>query len=78
MLNNQLQDKYVVIVRTKDIDAGLPIYIKSKYSFYWYNDETVKKEFDNLLLYLYDCDDIPPVGDTPEFIKEKLRNKSFV
>lgn len=72
MLNNQLQDKYVVIVRTKDIDAGLPIYIKSRYSFYWYNDETVKKEFDDLLLYLYDCEDIPPIGDTPDFIKAKL------
>lgn len=78
MLNNQLQEKYVVVVRTKDIDAGLPIYIKSKYSFYWYNNETVEKEFDDLLLYLYDCDDIPPVGDTPDFIKAKLENKAHI
>lgn len=74
MLNNQLQDKYVVIVRTKDIDAGLPTYIKSKYSFYWFDDETVKNEFNDLLLFLYNCDDIPPLGNTPDFISDKLNS----
>lgn len=31
MLSKQEQNKYIAILRDKDIDQSLPIYVKSKY-----------------------------------------------
>ena len=32
----------------------------------------MEKEFNELLLYLFDCDIEPPLGEIPLFIKEKM------
>lgn len=72
MLSRQEQNKYVAILRDADIDQSLPIYVKSRYALNWADDEQVDKEFDELLLYLFDCDIEPPIGEIPSFIKEKL------
>ncbi len=72
MLSKQEQNKYVAILRDKDIDQSLPIYVKSKYALNWADESQIDKEFKELLLYLFDCDVVPPIGAIPPFIKEKL------
>jgi len=74
MLSKQEQNKYVAILRDKDIDRSLPIYVKSKYALNWSDESQIEKEFEELLLYLFDCDTEPPLGAIPPFIKEKLTN----
>ena len=74
MLSKQEQNKYVAILRDKDIDQSLPIYVKSKYALNWSDERQIEKEFEELLLYLFDCDTEPPLGAIPSFIKEKLIN----
>lgn len=72
MLSNQDQSKYIAIGR-EPIDESLPIYVKSKYALDWSEDEDIKDEaFNELLLYLFECDIEPPVGEIPDFIKEKF------
>lgn len=72
MLSNQNQNKYVAILRDSNIDQTLPLYVKSKYAFHWADNAQYEQEFNNLLLYLFDCENEPPIGDIPDFIKEKL------
>lgn len=72
MLSRQEQNKYIAILRDENIDQSLPIYVKSRYALNWANEEQVDKKFDELLLYLFDCDIEPPIGEIPSFIKEKL------
>ena len=74
MLSKQEQNKYVAILRDKDIDQSLPIYVKSKYALNWADESQIDKEFEELLLYLFDCDIEPPIGEIPLFVKEKLSN----
>lgn len=73
MLARQEQNKYIVIVRNNDFDHSLPVYIKSKYALNWADEEQEEKEFDDLLLYLFDCDIEPPLGEIPSFIIEKMK-----
>lgn len=72
MLARQEQNKYIVIARDSDIDHSLPVYIKSKYALNWANQNDDEKDFNELLLYLFDCDIEPPLGEIPSFIREKI------
>ncbi len=72
MLSKPDQNKYIAIQREKDINKSLPIYVKSKYALNWTDDSQMDKDFDELLLHLFDCDIEPPLGDVPSFVKEKL------
>ena len=72
MLSTQEQTKYIGIIRDKDIDQSLPVYVRSKYSLNWADDAQVEKDFNDLILYLFDCDIEPPIGNIPDFVKEKL------
>lgn len=72
MLSRQEQNKYVAILRDKNIDQSLPVYVKSKYALNWADESQMEKEFNELLLYLFDCDIEPPLGEIPLFIKEKM------
>lgn len=72
MLSRQEQSKYIAILRDPDIDQSLPIYVKSRYALNWSAGEVPDKDFDELLLYLFDCDVEPPIGEIPDFVKEKL------
>lgn len=74
MLLRQMQNKYIAILRDKNIDQSLPIYIKSKYALNWSDDEKVEEGFNELLLYLFDCDIEPPIGEIPDFVKEKINS----
>ena len=72
MLSRQDQNKYIAILRDSDIDRSLPIYVKSRYALDWSGNRFTNKEFDELLLNLFDCDIEPPIGEIPDFVKEKL------
>lgn len=74
VLLRQMQNKYIAILRDKNIDQSLPIYIKSKYALNWSDDEKVEEGFNELLLYLFDCDIEPPIGEIPDFVKEKINS----
>jgi O-acetyl-ADP-ribose deacetylase (regulator of RNase III) len=76
MLSKQAENKYIAILRDKDIDHSLPIYVKSRYALDWSDENQIDTEFDNLLYYLFDCDIEPPLGEIPNFIKDKLRQNS--
>ena len=75
MLSTQEQTKYIGIIRDKDIDESLPVYVRSKYSLNWADNRTMEREFNDLLLYLFDCDIEPPIGQIPAFVKEALTAK---
>lgn len=72
MLSRPEQSKYIAILREPDIDQSLPIYVKSRYALNWSTGEIEDKDFNELLLYLFDCDTEPPIGEIPNFVKEKL------
>lgn len=72
MLSRQEQNKYVAILRDIDIDQGLPIYVKSRYALNWADESLVDRDFEELLLYLFDCDIEPPIGEIPKSVKDKL------
>lgn len=72
MLSRQEQNKYIAILRDQDIDHSLPIYVKSRYALDWSTKENVEKKFNELLLYLFDCDIEPAIGEIPDFIKDKI------
>lgn len=74
MLSHQEQNKYVAILRDENIDQSLPIYIKSRYALNWAMDETANQEFDDLLLYLFDCDIEPPIGEIPQHIMARIKH----
>ena len=72
MLSKQEQNKYIAILRDKNIDQSLPIYVKSKYALNWTDENQIDKDFEELLLYLFDCDIEPPIGEIPSFIKKSI------
>lgn len=75
MMLNQERNKYIAIIRDSNIDQSLPIYIRSRYALSWVTDDDVEKGFDDMLLYLFDCDIEPPIGEIPLFVKEKIYSK---
>lgn len=72
MLSRQEQNKYIAILKDPNIDQSLPIYVKSRYALNWSAGKITDKDFNELLLYLFDCDFEPPIGEIPNFVKEKL------
>lgn len=72
MLSKQQQNKYLAILRDPDIDQSLPIYVKSKYALNWAKETVTEEDYKELLFNLFDCDIEPPIGEIPEFIKQKF------
>lgn len=72
MLSKQQQNKYLAILRAPDIDQSLPIYVKSKYALNWAKEDVTEQDYKELLFNLFDCDIEPPIGEIPEFIKQKF------
>lgn len=70
MLSRPEGDKYFVIARDVDIDQSLPIYMKSKYALIWTEEEVPDKDFNELLLLLFDRGTEPPLGEIPDFIRK--------
>ena len=72
MLSKQQQNKYLAILRDPNIDQSLPIYVKSKYALNWAKETVTEEDYKELLFNLFDCDIEPPIGEIPEFIKQKF------
>ncbi len=62
--------KYICIVRNQEIDKGLPIYARSRYSLHWPRAEILEEDFRGLLYNIFDCNVEPSIGPIPTFIKE--------
>ena len=61
-------NKYLVIVRSKDIEAGLPRYLKTKFVIHWPEDTSDERNRQILLRELYDQVKAPPLGQKPVFL----------
>lgn len=72
MLSKQQQNKYLAILRDPNIDQSLPIYVKSKYALNWAKETVTEEDYKEPLFNLIDCDIEPPIGEIPEFIKQKF------
>jgi hypothetical protein len=57
--------KYLVIVRSKNLDAGLPRYLKTKFVIHWPEKVSSAKHRKTLLQELYNIIKIPPLGKRP-------------
>jgi len=70
-LQNSLNNKYLLIVREKDMDSGTPIYLNTRFSIHWPpgldsdRDEMLQRD---LLKELYNVDLAPPIGEPPIWI----------
>jgi hypothetical protein len=55
-------------VRSNDIDAGLPLYLRTKFIIHW-SDATLDADNRHLLLReLFDQVNVPAIGPRPVFI----------
>lgn len=75
MLSHADTGKYICIVKDKEIDKGLPIYVRSKYSVHWPDGNFSEEDFKILLYDIFDCDTEPELGEIPAFIREKMPAK---
>ena len=57
--------KYVVIVRSRSVDSGLPRYLKTKFVVHWPDAAVDGKNRQLLLRELFDFVPIPPLGQRP-------------
>lgn len=73
MLSHSETGKYICIVRDKDMDKSLPVYVRSKYALNWSDsDEIGEERLEELLYHLFDCNTEPPLGEIPEYIKKNF------
>ena len=75
MLSRPEQNKYVALLKDKDIDQSLPIYVKSRYALDWSDDNDSDEKFKELLICLFDCDIEEAVGPVPKFIIDLLAKR---
>lgn len=71
MMIHTQSNKYIFIIREKDIDSGIPLYAKTKYLLKWTSPEVSEDDFHELLYYLFDIDIEPELGEIPKDILEK-------
>lgn len=60
--------KYLVIVRSRTRDDGLPRYLKTKFVIHWPGPMTEDANRQMLLRELYDRIEVPPLGPRPVFL----------
>jgi hypothetical protein len=60
--------KYLVIVHSNDIDAGLPQYLKTKFVIHWADSIDDPRNRDLLLRELYNIEQIPQLGPRPVYL----------
>lgn len=68
MMNNIQSTKYICIIREKNIDEGIPMYAKTKYSLHWTEWDIPNEGFKELLYCLFDYDNEPDMSQI--FISE--------
>lgn len=74
MLMNQDSNKYICIMREDNSNLSLPIYMRTKYSLYCNNDNIEEDKFKQLLISIFDCEQIPSIEPIPQFIKDIMTN----
>jgi hypothetical protein len=60
--------KYLLIVRAEKFDAGVPLYLKTKYAIHWAGSESEDTLRHMLLKELFDIESAPPLGEPPIFV----------
>lgn len=70
MLMNQDSNKYICIMREENVELSLPMYMRTKYSLCCSGNEIKEDVFRQLLLNLFECEEIPPISSIPQFIKD--------
>jgi hypothetical protein len=60
--------KYLVIVRSKKVDDGLPRYLKTKFVIHWPKKTSDERNRQMLLRELYNLISIPPIAGKPVFL----------
>ena len=60
--------KYLVVVRSKNIEDGLPQYLKTKFVVHWPDSSFDDRNQQTLLRELYNYVKIPPLGRKPVFL----------
>lgn len=75
MLAHQDSSKYICIVREPEFDKGMPIYVKSKFALHCTESAIPRDDYENLLKNLFDCPELLPQGEIPEFIRQQLLQK---
>jgi hypothetical protein len=60
--------KYLVIVKSSDLNAGLPIYLRTKLVMHWPDTHADDKHRRVLLKEVYNYVEIPPIGPSPVFL----------
>jgi hypothetical protein len=60
--------KYMVIVRSNNLDAGVPMYLRTKFAIHWADPARDEQNRQTLLRELYDRVDVPPIGPRLVFI----------
>jgi hypothetical protein len=61
-------NKYLVVVRSKSVNEGLPRYLQTKFVVHWPDETADEHNRQTLLRELYDAIVIPPIGPKPLFI----------
>jgi TIR domain len=59
--------KYLVVVRSKKVEDGLPRYLKTKFVIHWPDGTSDEHNRQILLRELYNIINIPPIGKKPMF-----------
>lgn len=72
MMLNAQSNKYICIIRENNIDEGMPLYAKTKFSLQWTKAEILEKDFRELLYSLFDIDIEPELGRIPKDILDKI------
>lgn len=79
MMSHSMTNKYICLVREENIDEGIPIFAKTKFSLHWTKPGIVEEDFKELLYCLFDIDIVPEIGDIPVYIEnEKRKQRSNV
>lgn len=79
MMSHSMTNKYICLVREENIDEGIPIFAKTKFSLHWTKPGIVEEDFKKLLYCLFDIDIVPEIGDIPVYIEnEKRKQRSNV
>lgn len=72
MMIHAQSNKYICIVREENIDEGIPLYVKTKYSLQWTRKDILEEDFRELLYYLFDIDIEPKLGKIPMEILNRI------
>lgn len=72
MMIHSQSNKYICIIREENINDGIPLYAKTKFSLQWTRPEILEEDFHELLYYLFDIDIEPELGQIPKDILDKI------